>query len=75
MIAPVSIVFVVDFLHNPTFPRGASRGVFFVREVIEKARTNVLGEFISQNLPKENYELEVVFSDTMLKLPPLPFSN
>lgn len=41
-------------------------------EVISKSSTNALGEFIFQNLPKGNYELQVVLADTMVKLPPLP---
>ncbi len=44
-------------------------------EVIGKSTTNALGEFIFQDLPKGNYELQVVLSDTMVKLPPLPLSN
>jgi len=40
--------------------------------VIGKSTTNALGEFIFQNLPKGNYELQVFLSDTMVKLPPLP---
>ncbi len=43
--------------------------------VIGKSRTNALGEFIFQDLPKGNYELQVVLSDTMVKLPPLLLSN
>lgn len=43
--------------------------------VISKSRTNALGEFMFQDLPKGNYELQVVLSDTMVKLPPLPLSN
>jgi hypothetical protein len=44
-------------------------------EVIGKSRTNALGEFIFQDLPKGNYELQVLLSDTMLKLPPLPLND
>jgi len=44
-------------------------------EVIGKSMTNALGEFIFQDLPKGNYELQVVFSDSMVKLPPLPLGN
>jgi hypothetical protein len=44
-------------------------------EVIGKSRTNALGEFVFQDLPKGNYELQVVLSDTMVKLPPLPLSD
>jgi hypothetical protein len=44
-------------------------------EVIGKSTTNRLGEFIFQNLPKGNYELQVVLSDTMVKLPPLPLND
>lgn len=40
-------------------------------EVIGKSRTNALGEFIFQDLPKGNYELQVLVADTMVKLPPL----
>jgi hypothetical protein len=34
-----------------------------------------LGEFIFRDLPKGNYELQVILSDTMVKLPPLPLGN
>ena len=44
-------------------------------QVIGKSSTNALGEFIFQDLPKGNYELQVVLSDTMVKLPPLPLGN
>lgn len=44
-------------------------------EVVGKSRTNRLGEFIFQDLPKGNYELQVIFPDTMVKLPPLPLGN
>jgi len=44
-------------------------------EVVGKSRTNALGEFIFQDVPKGNYELQVVFADTMVKLPPLPPGN
>ena len=44
-------------------------------QVIGKSTTNGLGEFIFQDLPKGNYELQVVLSDTMVKLPPLPLGN
>ena len=44
-------------------------------EVIGKSITNALGEFIFQNLPKGNYELQVELDDTMVKLPPLPSSD
>ena len=44
-------------------------------EVIGKSRTNALGEFIFQGLPDGNYELQVVLSDTMVKLPPLHVGN
>jgi len=44
-------------------------------QVISKSSTNALGEFIFRNLPKGNYELQVVVSDTMVKLPPLPLGN
>lgn len=44
-------------------------------EVIGKSRTNALGEFIFQDLPKGNYELQVVLNDTMVKLPSFPLSN
>ena len=44
-------------------------------EVIGKSRTNGLGEFIFQDLPKGNYELQVLLSDTMVKLPPLRLSD
>lgn len=43
--------------------------------VIGKSSTNGLGEFIFQNLPKGNYELQVHLADTMVKLPPLPLSS
>jgi hypothetical protein len=41
-------------------------------EVISKSITNALGEFVFQNLPKGNYALQVVLSDRLVKLPPLP---
>ena len=44
-------------------------------EVVGKSTTNALGEFIFQDLPKGNYELQVVFNDTMVKLPPFPLTN
>jgi len=43
--------------------------------VIDEAKTNALGEFIFQDLPKGNYELQIVLSDTMVRLPSLPMSN
>ena len=43
--------------------------------VIGKSRTNALGEFVFQDLPRGNYELQVAVSDTMVKLPPLPMSH
>ena len=44
-------------------------------EVISKSRTNALGEFVFEGLPNGNYELQVVLSDTMVKLPPLHLGN
>jgi len=44
-------------------------------QVVGNSRTNALGEFIFQDLPKGNYELQVVLSDTMVKLPPLALNN
>ncbi len=44
-------------------------------EVISQSRTNALGEFVFEGLPKGNYELQVVLSDTMVKLPPLHFGQ
>jgi hypothetical protein len=44
-------------------------------QVFGKSTTNALGEFIFQDLPKGNYELQVLLSDTMVKLPPLPLSE
>ena len=44
-------------------------------QVIGKSRTNGLGEFVFRDLPRGNYELQVVLSDTMVKLPPLPLGN
>ena len=44
-------------------------------QLIGKSTTNALGEFIFQDLPKGNYELQVVLSDTMVKLPSLPLSE
>jgi hypothetical protein len=44
-------------------------------KVIGKSRINGLGEFIFQNLPKGDYELQVILSDTMVKLPPLPLGE
>jgi hypothetical protein len=44
-------------------------------QVIGKSTTNALGEFLFEDLPKGNYELQVVLSDTMLKLPPLSLSD
>ena len=43
-------------------------------EVIGRSRTNALGEFTIQ-LPKGNYAFQVVLSDTMVKLPPLPLDE
>ena len=44
-------------------------------EVIGQSTTNALGEFVFNDLPKGNYELQVVLSDTMVKLPPLPLND
>jgi len=43
--------------------------------VMGKSTTNALGEFIFEDLPKGNYELQVLLSDTMVKLPPLPMND
>lgn len=32
--------------------------------VIDEAKTNALGEFVFQDLPKGNYELQIVLADT-----------
>jgi hypothetical protein len=40
--------------------------------VVDNAVTNGLGEFVFQDLPKGNYELQIVLSDTTVKLPSLP---
>jgi hypothetical protein len=44
-------------------------------QVMGKSTTNALGEFIFEDLPKGNYELQVLLSDTMVKLPPLPLNE
>jgi hypothetical protein len=44
-------------------------------EAVGKSRTNRLGEFIFQNLPKGNYELQVILSETVIKLPSLPLRD
>ncbi len=44
-------------------------------QVMGKSTTNALGEFIFEDLPKGNYELQVLLSDTMVKLPPLPLND
>lgn len=44
-------------------------------EVVGKSKTNALGEFVFQNLPKGNYELQVVLNDTMVKLPSFPLTS
>lgn len=44
-------------------------------EIVCKSRTNALGEFIFQDLPKGNYTLRVVLSDTMVTLPLLSLDN
>ena len=41
-------------------------------QLVGRSITNALGEFVFQDLPKGNYELQVVLADTMIKLPPLP---
>jgi hypothetical protein len=44
-------------------------------DTVCKSRTNALGEFIFQDLPKGNYTLRVVLSDTMVRLPLLSLDN
>ena len=55
--------------------RGLEIEITQAGRLIGKSTTNALGEFIFQDLPKGNYELQVVLSDTMVKLPPLQFSD
>jgi hypothetical protein len=44
-------------------------------EVVGTSRTNALGEFIFQDLPRGNYELQLVLNDTRVKLPSFPLVN
>lgn len=41
-------------------------------KIVGKSSTNALGEFIFQNLSEGRYEVQVVLSDTVIKLPGLP---
>ena len=43
--------------------------------LVGKSTTNALGEFIFQDLPRGNYELQVIVADTMVKLPPLQLTE
>jgi len=43
--------------------------------VIDKSTTNSLGEFVFDDLPEGNYELQIALADTLIKLPSLPPSN
>jgi hypothetical protein len=43
--------------------------------VIDTATTNALGEFVFEDLPKGNYELQIVLCGTMVKLPSFPLNN
>jgi hypothetical protein len=44
-------------------------------QVVSKSSTNALGEFVFQDLPRGNYELQVVLDDTMVRLPSLPLDE
>jgi len=43
--------------------------------IVDEAKANTLGEFIFQDLPKGNYELQTVLSDATVRLPSLPMSG
>jgi hypothetical protein len=43
--------------------------------LVGKSTTNALGEFIFQDLPRGDYELQVIVADTMVKLPPLQLTE
>lgn len=43
--------------------------------VINESNTNALGEFVFDDLPKGNYELQIVLDDKMVKTPTVPLSK
>jgi len=43
--------------------------------VINESNTNALGEFVFDDLPKGNYELQIVLDDRMVRTPTVPLSK
>jgi hypothetical protein len=43
--------------------------------VTNESNTNALGEFVFDDLPKGNYELQIVLDDRMVKTPTVPLSK